>query len=223
MKNDGLRAMVGRARRLQLVWFVLIALVFSATPGARGQELLVIRPGESVEGEIRSRLGEVWQFQGCAGDVVTLRAGSDDFVPFLALFDTTSDAALVEVVGDEAQEPGGRRAEQAQPELLDVAGPGVGVAMHTRESVAERFPSTFRQMRPHRFDRPQPHPGGTSAREEAENHFLPDLCVDPTCQHLLKFGKASPDLRGSLAVDFLDPFNCYRFWLPFHVLIVRQF
>jgi hypothetical protein len=80
------------------VWLVLFV------PISQAQSELVILPGETQAGEVSNRRGQEWTFQGCADDVVTLTATSDDFVPFLALFDSTTEDALIEAEGDEDEQ-----------------------------------------------------------------------------------------------------------------------
>lgn len=88
----------------------------AAARSVLAQSELFIHPGETTSGEISSRLGQEWGFQGCADEVVSFTATSEDFVPFLAITDAGGDL-LVEEEGDE---------EALTAEIVDFALPDNG-------------------------------------------------------------------------------------------------
>ncbi|MBE2236326.1 MAG: SH3 domain-containing protein [Caldilineaceae bacterium] len=53
-----------------------------------------------VTGSVKTSAGEIWAWRGCAGDVVTATASSDQFTPYLELFDPTAEETLMESSAD---------------------------------------------------------------------------------------------------------------------------
>ncbi|HRA64508.1 MAG TPA: SH3 domain-containing protein [Caldilinea sp.] len=49
-----------------------------------------------VTGNVKTSAGESWAWRGCAGDAVTVTANSDQFTPYLELFDPTAEETLME-------------------------------------------------------------------------------------------------------------------------------
>ncbi|MEZ4735338.1 MAG: SH3 domain-containing protein [Caldilineaceae bacterium] len=64
--------------------------VTTATAGIDGW----LAYGGAVTGTVRNRLGSLWAFHGCAGDVITATMNSSAFTPYLELSGTGADEAL---------------------------------------------------------------------------------------------------------------------------------
>lgn len=80
--------------------FALLLLLFSGQ-ATRAQDDNNLTPGVSAESELASRLGEEWTFQACAGDVVTIIMESDEFDPYLEVYDAVDDGDPVAEAGSE--------------------------------------------------------------------------------------------------------------------------
>lgn len=67
------------------------------TSGSAKQEDVdgLIVPGDTVPGTIRARRMAAWGFRGCAGDVVTIQADSDEFDAYVELYRSGEDDVLV--------------------------------------------------------------------------------------------------------------------------------
>lgn len=55
--------------------------------------------GAVVTGAVQSSAGQVWALRGCAGDVITVTAESEQFTPYLELFDLAAQETISESVG----------------------------------------------------------------------------------------------------------------------------
>jgi len=66
------------------------------TSGSAKQEDVdgLIGPGSTMTGTIRARRMAAWGFRGCAGDVVTIQADSDDFDAYAELYRSGGDEIL---------------------------------------------------------------------------------------------------------------------------------
>ena len=53
----------------------------------------VLAYGDVVRGQVRTLDGEAWYFRGCAGDVITITAGSTDFDTYLEVFGPDAGAS----------------------------------------------------------------------------------------------------------------------------------
>lgn len=56
----------------------------------------VLAYGSTVTGVVQSSAGERWLVHGCAGDVVDVAAVSDDFTPYVELFDPAAEETVAE-------------------------------------------------------------------------------------------------------------------------------
>ncbi len=56
----------------------------------------VLLYGTTITGVVQSSTGERWRFRGCAGDAVTVSAASDDFTPYVELFDPAAAETVAE-------------------------------------------------------------------------------------------------------------------------------
>jgi hypothetical protein len=60
--------------------------------------------GAVVTGNVQSSAGQVWAVRGCAGDVVTVTATSEQFTPYMELFDPAAQETISESVSlDDSQ------------------------------------------------------------------------------------------------------------------------
>jgi len=78
----------------------LLLLLFTGQ-ATHAQDDNTLTTGINVESEIASRRGEEWTFQACAGDLVTITMQSDEFDPYLEVYDASDDDAPVAEVGSE--------------------------------------------------------------------------------------------------------------------------
>lgn len=83
---------VGLVLLAVLLCLTLLSLV-RAFPVA-GQSINSLRYGDSVGGEVTTRLGEEWVFSGCLNDSITITLQSDSFAGFVELYGPTGRDAL---------------------------------------------------------------------------------------------------------------------------------
>lgn len=74
-----------------------------ATPINDEQIVGVLSDGDVVTGTVETRLGEAWLFRGCMYDVVAVQVESNDFVPFVAVYEPGAEESLVEMSGIEGE------------------------------------------------------------------------------------------------------------------------
>ncbi len=70
-----------------------LSLVTTAPGEQEGVDDL-IAPGSTMQGTIRARRSAAWGFHGCAGDVVTIQAESDDFDVYVELYRSGDETVL---------------------------------------------------------------------------------------------------------------------------------
>ena len=87
---------------ITLILLSAIGVLFMLLGGlSLAQSAGTIAYGDTVSGEVASRFGQEWTFQGCQDDVITLTVQSSAFSPFLAFFDSTTEDFLAEGVSSD--------------------------------------------------------------------------------------------------------------------------
>ncbi len=116
------RRIAGSLATMAIV-FTLLLLLFNIQ-ATRAQDDNTLTPGVSAESELASRLGEEWTFQACAGDVVTITMESDEFDPYLEVYDAVDDGDPVAEAGsdDGVALIEDLEIEQSGPHLIIAAG-----------------------------------------------------------------------------------------------------
>ncbi|MFO7635015.1 MAG: hypothetical protein R6W76_20880, partial [Caldilinea sp.] len=105
VEDDGVYAVLAAGERRSDRGAYSITVDFAGAPDLSPDNVEgFLRYGAAITGIVQSSAGQVWALRGCAGDVMTVTALSEQFTPYVELYDPVAQETLSESVSlDDSQ------------------------------------------------------------------------------------------------------------------------